>query len=184
MVDYKTYKSMHPKAEAFQFTSYRKVVFDRWPETIPHSAVQLDEAYLLIMPPHIHGFSFKKKNWRKVFRCLYQKNLTYHFLDSLLIENIRPVEWNKAAFDRLVLPTKVKDMVKSLVMVRAATRESKHRQLLARMRDDIISGKGNGLIMLLHGDPGTGKTLTAGKLATLTIVEPTRDFTDCVPIKR
>ena len=27
--------------------------------------------------------------------------------------------------------------------------------------DDIIKGKGNGLIILLHGSPGTGKTLTA-----------------------
>lgn len=26
---------------------------------------------------------------------------------------------------------------------------------------DIIAGKGNGLIILLHGSPGTGKTLTA-----------------------
>jgi len=29
--------------------------------------------------------------------------------------------------------------------------------------EDVIEGKGNGLIMLLHGSPGTGKTLTAGK---------------------
>lgn len=27
--------------------------------------------------------------------------------------------------------------------------------------NDIIAGKGNGLIILLHGSPGTGKTLTA-----------------------
>lgn len=27
--------------------------------------------------------------------------------------------------------------------------------------DDIIVGKGNGLVILLHGSPGTGKTLTA-----------------------
>lgn len=30
------------------------------------------------------------------------------------------------------------------------------------MQDNLIAGKGNGLIMLLHGGPGTGKTLTAG----------------------
>lgn len=47
-------------------------------------------------------------------------------------------------------------------MVRASTRESKQRQLLDMMRDDLMAGKGNGLIMLLHGGPGTGKTLTAG----------------------
>lgn len=53
-------------------------------------------------------------------------------------------------------------MVKSLVMVRAAQRGLKERRVLDSMRDDFIAGKGNGLIMLLHGGPGTGKTLTAG----------------------
>jgi hypothetical protein len=72
------------------------------------------------------------------------------------------VKWNKEAFDRLVLPNKTKDMVKSLVMVRAAQRGLKERRVLDSMRDDLIAGKGNGLIMLLHGGPGTGKTLTAG----------------------
>ena len=32
---------------------------------------------------------------------------------------------------------------------------------------DIIEGKGNGLIILLHGGPGTGKTLTAESVAEL-----------------
>lgn len=29
---------------------------------------------------------------------------------------------------------------------------------------DFVGGKGNGLIFLLHGGPGVGKTFTAGKL--------------------
>lgn len=33
---------------------------------------------------------------------------------------------------------------------------------------DVIEGKGNGLILLLHGGPGTGKTLTAESVAELT----------------
>lgn len=82
---------------------------------------------------------------------------------ELLIDNIRPVRWNKEVFDRLVLPSKIKDMVKSLVMVRASSRDPKDRRILDAKRDDLIAGKGNGLIMLLHGGPGTGKTLTAGK---------------------
>jgi SpoVK/Ycf46/Vps4 family AAA+-type ATPase len=36
-----------------------------------------------------------------------------------------------------------------------------------KRRDDIIAGKGNGLIMLLHGGPGTGKTLTAESVAEI-----------------
>ncbi|KAJ4237553.1 hypothetical protein NW757_013254 [Fusarium falciforme] len=35
------------------------------------------------------------------------------------------------------------------------------------MSTDVIEGKGNGLIILLHGGPGTGKTLTAESVAEL-----------------
>lgn len=31
---------------------------------------------------------------------------------------------------------------------------------------DFVKGKGNGLIFLLHGKPGVGKTVTAGKCGT------------------
>jgi DNA polymerase III delta prime subunit len=30
--------------------------------------------------------------------------------------------------------------------------------------DDMIKGKGKGMVFLLHGEPGVGKTLTAGEL--------------------
>ncbi|KAK8076081.1 hypothetical protein PG994_003353 [Apiospora phragmitis] len=40
-------------------------------------------------------------------------------------------------------------------------------EIEAEMSTDIISDKGNGLIMLLHGGPGTGKTLTAESVAEI-----------------
>lgn len=40
-------------------------------------------------------------------------------------------------------------------------------QIEAEKSTDLISGKGNGLIMLLHGGPGTGKTLTAESVAEI-----------------
>ena len=47
-------------------------------------------------------------------------------------------------------------------MVRTSMPGKTQGTSLAGKRDDLIAGKGNGLIMLLHGGPGTGKTLTAG----------------------
>jgi SpoVK/Ycf46/Vps4 family AAA+-type ATPase len=76
------------------------------------------------------------------------------------------VKWNKGAFDKLVLPAPMKDLVKALVTVRTSQRGVKQGLGLAGKREDIISGKGNGLIMLLHGSPGTGKTLTAGIMSS------------------
>lgn len=51
-----------------------------------------------------------------------------------------------------MLEERTKEMIRALVHV--------HRSRNKAM-DDIIKGKGNGLILLLHGSPGTGKTLTA-----------------------
>lgn len=70
---------------------------------------------------------------------------------NLNVENFFPVNWNKKAFERLVLDPKTKEMIYALVDVQSS----------AEKMDDIIKGKGNGLIVLLHGSPGTGKTLTA-----------------------
>ena len=73
---------------------------------------------------------------------------------KLDINGIHPIEWNKRAFDRLVLNYKTKELITALVETRIG----------AGRAEDIIGNKGNGLIILLHGGPGTGKTLTAGKL--------------------
>ena len=69
------------------------------------------------------------------------------------INNLSTVSFNTQAFKNLVLPREIKEMVYSLVKVHAT--ETLHF-------DDIIKGKGSGIIFLLHGPPGVGKTLTAG----------------------
>lgn len=83
---------------------------------------------------------------------------------NLYVDNVHDIMWNKEAFDRLVLPPQTKDLVKALVMIRSSGHDETGAQRLGAKRQDIIAGKGNGLIMLLHGSPGTGKTLTAGML--------------------
>jgi SpoVK/Ycf46/Vps4 family AAA+-type ATPase len=51
-----------------------------------------------------------------------------------------------------------KELIQALVTVHSTSAKS----------TDIIEGKGNALIILLHGGPGTGKTLTAESVAELT----------------
>ena len=65
------------------------------------------------------------------------------------------VEWYKTAFTRLVLPSRIKDLIRAMIVNRKVGRQS----------SDIFYGKGKGLIMLLHGGPGTGKTLSAESVA-------------------
>lgn len=84
----------------------------------------------------VRGFSFTEKL----------------FLD-FFIEQLSLVAWNDKCFDQLVLPQSQKDLVQALVAT--------HSQRGDGGFDDIIKGKGKGLIMVLHGPPGVGKTLTA-----------------------
>ena len=82
---------------------------------------------------------------------------------NLFVDNVRGVTWNKDAFKRLVMPPSTKDLVEALIKAHASA-SWQQGGLVSGKRLDLIAGKGLGLIMLLHGSPGTGKTLTAGKL--------------------
>ena len=72
---------------------------------------------------------------------------------QLLVDNIKEIDQTKAGlpFEKLELDKKSKELLKTLVF-----QHSKDPEPI----DDLIPGKGNGLIVLLHGPPGVGKTLT------------------------
>lgn len=97
---------------------------------------------LLIASPVVLGFAFSEKLWLE-----------------FTVSGVSDIIWNEGAFDSLVLPENQKSIVKALV--------SSHAFHPSRSIDDIISGKGKGLVAVLHGPPGTGKTLTAEGIADL-----------------
>ncbi len=66
---------------------------------------------------------------------------------------IRKIKFNDDAFNALIFEEAKKKTLLSLVKAHATD---------AAGLDDVIKGKGKGLIFLLHGEAGTGKTLTAG----------------------
>ncbi|KAI1842643.1 hypothetical protein JX266_011105 [Neoarthrinium moseri] len=92
------------------------------------------DLWLMIMEAHVPGFVLKEKRWF-----------------WLCIDQLCPPQWIQEAFDQLVLPEGRKDMVLSFVDTHQKTR---------KFGSDIISGKGKGLVVLLAGPTGTGKTLT------------------------
>jgi AAA+ superfamily predicted ATPase len=93
---------------------------------------------LLVTPATIMAHNLQEKQWRELF-----------------VDRITGVVWNKQAFKDLVAEPETKELVQALVM----------KQLNAKKSTDFVAGKGNGLIMLLHGAPGTGKTFTAEGVA-------------------
>lgn len=92
------------------------------------------------MPLTIKGFNLKTKNW----------------LD-LEVDRLREVIWSKRAFESLVIKEKTKWLIQALIS----------NQIEVEKSTDLITGKGNGLILLLHGGPGTDKTLTAESVAEI-----------------
>lgn len=100
------------------------------------------EEQLLIASPTVVGFSFSEKLWLE-----------------FAVSKIGEISWNTDAFDSLILPDNQKGIVKAMV--------SSHAFHPSRSIDDIIAGKGKGLVAVLHGGPGLGKTLTVESIADL-----------------
>lgn len=84
----------------------------------------------------VQGFSMRLKRWG--------------WLD---VEGLQPVKWRTDAFDQLVLAPTYKQTLLSLV---------KHA---GSSFTDFIDGKSGGLVFLLNGPTGAGKTLTAEAVA-------------------
>lgn len=75
-------------------------------------------------------------------------NLRSEFLN---VSKLQPVSFQDNAWNRLVLDEEYKDVLETIV--------SSHVDKVAGM-GGLAGGKG--LSILLHGEPGVGKTLTAG----------------------
>jgi SpoVK/Ycf46/Vps4 family AAA+-type ATPase len=95
-------------------------------------------------------FSLLVQDTFKIF-ILSKWALTYDPVD-FEIDGVAPIVWNDFAFDRLILPGDIK----SLLLAFAKGQRDSDEEF-----DDIIEGKGKGMIIQLNGPPGVGKTLTA-----------------------
>ncbi len=91
-------------------------------------------------------------------------------LGMLSVEHIRDIKWNDDVFDhRLVLEEDKKQLIKALITVHIGKNNTtgidSTEGKSSFIKTDFMEGKGEGLIILLHGAPGTGKTLTAESIA-------------------
>ncbi len=98
---------------------------------------KLSDEEIMTCDPHIPGYSLEMKLW-----------------GLFLVEDVTEVAYNDKAFLGLVLQEQSKRLISSLLERQNYQQEDDF--------DDLIQGKGKGLIFLLHGPPGVGKTYTAG----------------------
>ncbi|KAJ5380366.1 uncharacterized protein N7496_002794 [Penicillium cataractarum] len=103
---------------------------------------ELTDDQRMITSDMVYGYSLNDKEWLK-----------------FSIQNASDIEWNSHAFESLVLPREQQDLKDLLLAIAKA--QSKQLDSF----DDVVRGKGRGIILQLSGPPGVGKTLTAESVA-------------------
>ncbi|KAK5134730.1 hypothetical protein LTR04_004664, partial [Oleoguttula sp. CCFEE 6159] len=104
-----------------------------------HQRAPLTADQKLICTHLLRGYSLKEKLWL-----------------NLYVNSVQEITFNSKAFDSLVLPSNQKELILGF---------TQSQQSLRSTFDDVIEGKGRGIILLLSGPPGVGKTLTAESVA-------------------
>ncbi|PLB49715.1 P-loop containing nucleoside triphosphate hydrolase protein [Aspergillus steynii IBT 23096] len=118
----------------------------------------LGEEDYVIMSYRVFGFILRNRKWAK----LDLTHLTY--IRRPRGEAQVGEQPQEMAFNQLVLDPGHKKMLLSLVAQHYRDKES---PTAGNEQVDIVRGKGKGLIILLHGAPGVGKTTTAEGVAEL-----------------
>ncbi|KAI1129035.1 hypothetical protein F5Y10DRAFT_161676 [Nemania abortiva] len=144
--------------------------FDSYFQINPRTVEVLTDHQFFLCDKSVDAFLFKLRTWKK-----------------LHISGFQDPHFDKTLFQRLVLKKETKGLIMDLTTMylknntgdystdeEMYTRLSTiHKMVGSKKKEtswsaDFIQGKGEGLIFLLHGKPGVGKTYTAECIANLT----------------
>ncbi|KAL3471639.1 hypothetical protein BJX99DRAFT_263039 [Aspergillus californicus] len=109
---------------------------------------QITDEHLVLLPQRVFGYVLLSRKW--------------YPLDIDRVTELPTIgDGGHDAFDELVLPKKHRKIIRALVQTHARAKGASYDGIPVRREFDIVKGKGKGLIILLHGAPGVGKTSTA-----------------------
>ncbi|KAF2473443.1 uncharacterized protein BDR25DRAFT_282983 [Lindgomyces ingoldianus] len=136
----------------------RKSRFADYARINPMTTKELTPHQYFLCDRSAHGFIMKVRNW--------------HRLD---VSNFSEPRYDTALVDELVLDPSTRTLIKSLSSKYTVTQPPSQPAPNNAIEDtsdqwsaDFIQGKGSGLIFLLHGKPGVGKTYTAECISAYT----------------
>ncbi|KAI1858927.1 uncharacterized protein JN550_012285 [Neoarthrinium moseri] len=107
----------------------------------PRKRDELAEDDLILLPDQVHGYILRNRQWI-----------------TMKVADLSEVEYQDN-FNELMLPERHKTSILALVKTHENARGERGVSVGAGL--DMVKGKGTGLILLLHGEPGVGKTSTA-----------------------
>ncbi|KAL4879312.1 hypothetical protein BJY04DRAFT_220168 [Aspergillus karnatakaensis] len=133
------------KKQAF-FGQYRK---RQWTKTHPQNEVhQIQDDDLILLPRRLFAYSLQDRAFI-----------------SLDITNLKPLEDINDPFRDLIISPNHKSIIWSLVHSHFEKKRLENSRSFFDISQDLIHNKGRGLVVLLHGVPGVGKTSTAEAVA-------------------
>ncbi|KAJ4221007.1 hypothetical protein NW759_007077 [Fusarium solani] len=134
---------------ADSFLRYR-IKGSRTFETDP-KALELRDEDLVLLPKRMFAYALRERRFWPI-------DLNF----------LKPVRREPGVFENLRIQSDYKDVVRGLVMSHFQKKalERKYADIATEgPSQDLIQGKGRGLVVLLHGVPGVGKTATAEAVA-------------------
>jgi hypothetical protein len=141
----------------------KTAIFDRYDCITPKIQPTLTNHQYFLCAKQIHAFVFKTRTWgEREFTSIFSTQANC-IIEKVHVRNLSPPRFYKDMINSLVMDNDRLETLKSLTG--SLSRLNRHGRVLLEKpwAADYVDGKGNGLIFLLHGGPGVGKTFTAGK---------------------
>lgn len=122
----------------------------RWERT-SHNLMDLRDEDLALLPKRLFAYTLRERKFV-----------------AIDVNYLRPILREEGVFSRLMIWKDYKDIVRGLVSSHFQKKELERlysSNSIEGLSQDLIQGKGKGLVLLLHGAPGVGKTATAEAVA-------------------
>ncbi|MCJ1385544.1 hypothetical protein MMC17_008667 [Xylographa soralifera] len=128
-----------------------ELIFAPLPSSTLSNASMVPEKDFFLLPSRVFAFVLRTRSFAP--------------LSLLLLEPIKPQI--ESLHNLQLRDDTFKDIIQALVRTHFIQKDT---QQVSDFEYDIVRGKGKGLVILLHGAPGVGKTFTAGKSSTETFI--------------